>query len=148
MDLRENLERPAIQQHFHEEISVVLLPDRLPDLSLTKKTGKSYVMFALPIFRSSPKVEAILSRHQRSSSRVARKFKDTCMVKGAELKAHLPEQRQGYQAIQLYEVIERFDSHRKCHLYEARNSIGDTLFNHKGVLVLSDEVHHLPRLLR
>ena len=155
---RENYrKKPAIQQRFHSEehfLRLLPLPDRLSGVChLATGTGKSYVMFAIAhLSILLGKVRRVMILGPSSTvieSGLRDKFKEYLYgEKGAELKAHLPEHLR-LKVIKLFncnEVIEN-DSivieNINAIYTRARNSIGDTLFNHQGeVLVLSDGVHH------
>jgi type III restriction enzyme len=154
---KENYKKPAIQKRFLSEahfLSMLPLPDRLSGVChLATGTGKSYVMFAVAhLSILLGKVKRVLILGPSSTvieSGLREKFKEYLYgEKGAELKSKLPE-RLRHKAIRLLNcndpivdsaiVIENINA-----IYNRdRNSIGDTLFNHSGeVMVLSDEVHH------
>jgi type III restriction enzyme len=161
MDLaRENYLNPkktAIQQRFHSEehfLRLLPLPDRLSGVChLATGTGKSYVMFAVAYLSILlGKVRRVMILGPSSTvieAGLREKFNEYLYgEKSAELKPYLPE-RHRHKVIRLLKcndvivddsiVIENINAiFTKDH-----NSIGDTLFNHDGeVLVLSDEVHH------
>jgi type III restriction enzyme len=155
---RENYrKKAAIQQRFHSEehfLRLLPLPDRLSGVChLATGTGKSYVMFAvayLSILLGKVRRVMILGPSSTVIELGLReKFNEYLYgEKSAELKPYLPE-RLRYKVIRLLKcndvivddsiVIENINAI----FTKDRNSIGDTLFNHDGeVLVLSDEVHH------
>jgi type III restriction enzyme len=155
---RENYGRKeAIRKRFLSEahfLSMLPLPDKLSGVChLATGTGKSYVMFAvahLSILLGKVKRVLVLGPSSTVIEEGLRgKFKEYLYSeKGAELKEQLPE-RLRHKVVRLLNcndpiednaiVIENINA-----IYNRdRNSIGDTLFNHDGeVLVLSDEVHH------
>lgn len=152
-----NPKKTAIQQRFHSEehfLRLLPLPDRLSGVChLATGTGKSYVMFAVAhLSILLGKVRRVLILGPSSTvieSGLREKFNEYLYgEKSVELKPYLPE-RLRHKVIRLLKcndvivddsiVIENINAiYAKDH-----NSIGDTLFNHDGeVLVLSDEVHH------
>ena len=155
---RENYrKKAAIRQRFHSEehfLRLLPLPDRLSGVChLATGTGKSYVMFAVAYLSILlGKVHRVMILGPSSTvieAGLRGKFNDYLYgEKGAELKPYLPE-RLRHKVIRLLKcndvieddsiVIENINA-----IYtKDSNSIGDTLFNHAGeVLVLSDEVHH------
>ncbi len=155
---RENYrKKSAIQQRFHSEehfLRLLPLPDRLSGVChLATGTGKSYVMFAVAYLSILlGKVRRVMILGPSSTvieSGLREKFNEYLYgEKSAELKPYLPE-RYRHKVIKLLKcndvieddsiVIENINA-----IYnKGDNSIGDTLFNHGGeVLVLSDEVHH------
>ena len=155
---RENYgQKESIRRRFLSEahfLSMLPLPEKLSGVChLATGTGKSYVMFAvshLSILLGKVKRVLVLGPSSTVIEEGLRdKFKGYLYgEKGSELKKQLPE-RLRHKVVRLLNcndpieddsiVIENINAiyHRD------RNSIGDTLFNHVGeVLVLSDEVHH------
>ena len=155
---RENYgQKEAIRQRFLSEehfLHMLPLPDKLSGVChLATGTGKSYVMFAiahLSILLGKVKRVLVLGPSSTVIEEGLRdKFNEYLYgEEGAKLKKQLPE-RLRHKVIRLLNcnnpieddsiVIENINA-----IYtRERNSIGDTLFNHDGeVLVLSDEVHH------
>ena len=155
---RENYgQKESIRRRFLSEahfLSMLPLPEKLSGVChLATGTGKSYVMFAvshLSILLGKVKRVLVLGPSSTVIEEGLRdKFKEYLYgEKGAELKKQLPE-RLRHKVVRLLNcndpiedasiIIENINA-----IYNReRNSIGDTLFNHDGeVLVLSDEVHH------
>ncbi|MFO7761685.1 MAG: DEAD/DEAH box helicase family protein [Desulfobia sp.] len=149
--------KEAIRKRFLSEdhfLHMLPLPGKLSGVChLATGTGKSYVMFAvahLSLLLGKVKRVLVLGPSSTVIEQGLRdKFKEYLYgEKGAELKEQLPENLR-HKAIRMLNcndpvedgsiVIENINA-----IYNReRNSIGDTLFNHGGeVLVLSDEVHH------
>ena len=149
--------KSAIQQRFNSEahfLGMLPLPDRLSGVChMATGTGKSYVMFAiahLSILLGKVKRVMILGPSSTViESGLREKFKEYLYgEKGAELKSRLPE-RLRHKVIRLLNCNEPIEDSSivieniNAVYNRERNSIGDTLFNHGGdVLVMSDEVHH------
>jgi type III restriction enzyme len=149
--------KSAIQQRFQSQdhfLRLLPLPDRLSGVChLATGTGKSYVIFAVAYLSLIlGKVKRVLVLGPSSTvieQGLTEKFKELMYgARGAELREKLPE-RYRNRIVKLLNcndpiedgsvVIENINA-----IYgQENNSIGDTLFNGDGdVLVLSDEVHH------
>lgn len=155
---RENYgQKEALRKRFLSEahfLSMLPLPNKLSGVChLATGTGKSYVMFAVAhLSILLGKVKRVLVLGPSSTvieAGLRNKFNEYLYgKKGAELKKQLPE-RLRHKVVRLLNcndpiedasiIIENINA-----IYNRENnSIGDTLFNHDGeVLVLSDEVHH------
>lgn len=155
---KENYKRKeSIQQRFHSQehfLRMLPLPDRLSGVChMATGTGKSYVIFAVAFLSMVlGKVQRVLILGPSSTvieSGLREKFKEYLYgEKAVELKPYLPEKLRNkvIRLLTCNDVIED-DSivieNINAVYTKGRNSIGDTLFNHGGeVLVLSDEVHH------